>query len=165
MNYSKTQVLGGYLRWLNAAPEPDDEVSHFPSILAFSLSINFDRWTSDPSSKVTSTGSGDPAELFESIMILHSCSSKSPSLSGVELRPFFTKILAWTTFVHFSNPGAKNPSLDEFLGIYALFCRIFGDLRTFLSNFWGFIHFFVEFLGIYALFCRILSRQTFTHFC
>ena len=115
MNYSLTQVLGGYLRWLNAAPEPDDEVSHFPSILAFSLSINFDRWTSDPSSKVTSTGSGDPAELFESIMILHSCSSKSPSLSGVELRPFFTKILAWTTFVHFSNPGAKNPSLDAIL--------------------------------------------------
>ena len=47
---------------------------------------------------------------------------------GVLLRPFFTKILAWTTFVHFSNPGAKNPSLDEFLGIYALFCRILGDL-------------------------------------
>ena len=34
---------------------------------------------------------------------------------GVELRPFFTKILAWTTFVHFSNPGAKNPSLDAIL--------------------------------------------------
>ena len=35
--------------------------------------------------------------------------------AGVELRPFFTKILAWTTFVHFSNPGAKNPSLDAIL--------------------------------------------------
>ena len=37
------------------------------------------------------------------------------SPAGVELRPFFTKILAWTTFVHFSNPGAKNPSLDAIL--------------------------------------------------
>ena len=53
----------------------------------------------------------------------------------MELRPFFTKTLSWTTFVHFSNPGAKNPSLDEFLGIYALCCRIFGDLCTFWSNF------------------------------
>ena len=35
--------------------------------------------------------------------------------AGVELRPFFTKILAWTTFVHFSNPGAKNPCLDAIL--------------------------------------------------
>ena len=39
----------------------------------------------------------------------------SGTRSGVELRPFFTKILAWTTFVHFSNPGAKNPSLDAIL--------------------------------------------------
>ena len=38
-----------------------------------------------------------------------------PPKTGVELRPFFTKILAWTTFVHFSNPGAKNPSLDAIL--------------------------------------------------
>ena len=26
--------------------------------------------------------------------------------AGVELRPFFTKFLAWTPFVHFSYPGA-----------------------------------------------------------
>ena len=37
---------------------------------------------------------------------------------GVELRPFFTKILAWTTFVHFSNPGAKNPCLDAILTVF-----------------------------------------------
>ena len=41
--------------------------------------------------------------------------SSQNHLSGVELRPFFTKILASTTFVHFSNPGAKNPSLDAIL--------------------------------------------------
>ena len=46
---------------------------------------------------------------------------RSTVYAGVLLRPFFTKILAWTTFVHFSNPGAKNPSLDEFLGIYTLY--------------------------------------------
>ena len=33
----------------------------------------------------------------------------------MELRPFFTRILAWTTCVHFSNPGAKNPCLDAIL--------------------------------------------------
>ena len=39
-------------------------------------------------------------------------------IAGVELRPFFTKILAWTTFVHFSNPGAKNPCLDAILTVF-----------------------------------------------
>ena len=95
----------------------------------------------------------------------------------MELRPFFTKILAWTTFVHFSNPGAKNPSLDELLGIYALFVEFLGiyelfvefcpdrNLRTFVKIliFFGFTHFFVDFLGIYALFefCRDRRLRTF----
>ena len=84
-----------------------------------------------------------PFNIFLCILLM-TCYIR-PLTAGVQLRPFFSKILAWTTFVHFSNPGAKNPSLDEFLGIYALFCqifgefihfcRIFGDLRTFLSNF------------------------------
>ena len=100
--------------------------------------------------------------------------------AGVLLGPFFTslddlawtsifpilepKILAWTLFWGFTH------FFVEFLGIYALFCQIFGDLRTFLSNFvatdvdalllefrfvwdlrtfllifWGFTHFLVEF--------------------
>ena len=72
----------------------------------------------------------------------------------MEPSPCFSNFLARTTFVLESLREAKNPGQDAF----------FGDLRTFLSNFWGFVHFFVDFLeiyalfvdffGIYALFCR-----------
>ena len=43
------------------------------------------------------------------------CLLEETIIPGVELRPFFTKILAWTTFVHISNPGGKNPCLDAIL--------------------------------------------------
>ena len=52
-------------------------------------------------------------------------------LTGVELRPFFTKILAWTTFVHFSNPGAKNPCLDAILTVFPSGSS---EIRMLLSN-------------------------------
>ena len=97
---------------------------------------------------------------MENIASLKKTGIAHPYLPGVELRPFFTKILAWTTFVHFSNPGAKNPSLDELLGIYTLF----------LSNFWGFTHFFVEFCrdrrlrAFYKIF-KILASSLFSLPC
>ena len=53
------------------------------------------------------------------------------SEAGVELRPFFTKILAWTTFVHFSNPGAKNPCLDAILRDFPSWSS---EIRMLLSN-------------------------------
>ena len=72
-----SQVLAGYLKWLNAAPEPDDEVFNIvphlvPFILFFSLVYShcskrgfcqnhicfWDRLTSDRSCKPTSIGSG-----------------------------------------------------------------------------------------------------------
>ena len=74
----------------------------------------------------------------------------------MEPSPCFSNFLARTTFVLESLRKAKNPGQDafflgfthlgfthlgfthffvDFLGIYALFCQIFGYLRTFLSNF------------------------------
>ena len=54
--------------------------------------------------------------------------------AGVEPSPCFSNFLARTTFVLESLREAKNPGQDAF----------FWDLRSFLSNFWGFTHFIVD---------------------
>ena len=54
--------------------------------------------------------------------------------SGLQPSPCFSNFLARTTFVLESLREAKNPGQDAF----------FWDLRSFLSNFWGFTHFIVD---------------------
>ena len=61
-------------------------------------------------------------------------SLKTVAQPGVEPSPCFSNFLARTTFVLESLREAKNPGQDAF----------FWDLRSFLSNFWGFTHFIVD---------------------
>ena len=56
------------------------------------------------------------------------------SWPGLQPSPCFSNFLARTTFVLESLREAKNPGQDAF----------FWDLRSFLSNFWGFTHFIVD---------------------
>ena len=66
-------------------------------------------------------------------------------------------LISWPGQLLSLNPCGRPKILARmpFLGIYALFCRFFGDLRTFLSNFWGFA------TDVYALLLKSLPRLLF----
>ena len=114
---------------------------------------------------------------YKSVFYLKSNAMNSVHV-GQGCNRVLVSLISWPGQLLSLNPCGRPKILARmpFLGIYALFCRIFGGLPFFCQLFGiyalGIYPLFVNFWGIYALFCRffgdlctvLLKFWGFTHF-
>ena len=116
----------------------------------------------------------DPARASvqskSTLCTLNSIGGKSNGTTNQGCHRVLVSLFSWPGQLLSLNPCGRPKILARmpFLGIYALFCRIFGGLPFFCQlfgiyalgiyplfvNFWGIYALFVDFWGIYALFCQ-----------